>query len=175
MIKQDTLGNQAKLVYIALGSNLGNKKNNLEKAKFLLQNNGIKIELSSSIYETKSWPNKNFPNYFNVVLKTKTFFKPKELLMKIKEIEVLLGRNSFVKNYPRTCDIDIIDFDQKIININTLKHKLTIPHSKLHERSFVLLPLFEISKNWTHPITNKKICDLLLDLGVNNLRSIKHL
>ena len=175
MIKQDTLENQAKLVYIAVGSNLGNKKFNIEKAKFLLQKGGIKIELSSSIFETKSWPNKNFPNYFNIVLRAKTFFKPKKLLKKIKEIEALLGRKSSIKNNPRTCDIDIIDFDQKIIKINTSKNKLIIPHSKLHRRNFVLLPLFEISKNWKHPKTNKKISDLLADLGVDNLRTIKHL
>ena len=108
-------------------------------------------------------------------MRAKTFFKPKKLLKKIKEIEALLGRKSSIINNPRTCDIDIIDFDQKIIKINTSKNKLIIPHSKLHRRNFVLLPLFEISKNWKHPITNKKISDLLADLDIDNLRSIKHL
>ena len=80
-----------------------------------------------------------------------------------------------LKNYPRICDIDIIDYDQKNLKINSNNQKLIIPHPKLHERNFVLLPLYEISKNWFHPKKNKKIFDLLRDLGVNNLRSIKQL
>ena len=87
MIKQDTLENRAKFVFLAIGSNLGNKKLNIEKAKFLIEKNGIKIEACSSFYETDSWPNNNFPKYFNIVLRVKTFFKTQDLLKKIKEIE----------------------------------------------------------------------------------------
>ena len=175
MIKQDTLENRAKFVYLGIGSNLGNKKINIEKAKFQIEKNGIKIEACSSFYETDSWPNSKFPKYFNIVLKGKTFFKPQDLLKKIKKIEILIGRKMSLKNYPRICDIDIIDYDQKNLKINNNNQKLIIPHPKLHERNFVLLPLYEISKNWLHPKKNKKIFDLLRDLGVNNLRSIKQL
>ena len=175
MIKQDTSENQAKFVYLGIGSNLTNKKLNIEKAKFQIEKNGIKIEACSSFYETDSWPNNNFPKYFNIVLRAKTFFKPQDLLKKIKEIEVLIGRKASLKNYPRICDIDIIDYNQKNIKINNNNQKLIIPHPKLHERNFVLLPLYEIAKNWLHPKKNKKIFDLLRDLGVNNLRSIKQL
>ena len=175
MIKQDTLENRAKFVYLGIGSNLGNKKINIEKAKFQIEKNGIKIEACSSFYETDSWPNNNFPKYFNIVLRAKTFFEPQDLLKKIKEIEILIGRKMSHKNYPRICDIDIIDYDQKNLKINNNNQKLIIPHPKLHERNFVLLPLYEISKNWFHPKKNKRIFDLLRDLGVNNLRSIKQL
>ena len=175
MIKQDTLENRAKFVFLAIGSNLGNKKLNIEKAKFLIEKNGIKIEACSSFYETDSWPNNNFPKYFNIVLRAKTFFKPQDLLKKIKEIEVLIGRKTSLKNYPRICDIDIIDYNQKNLKINNNNQKLIIPHPKLHERNFVLLPLYEIAKNWLHPKKNKKISELLRDLSVNNLRSIKQL
>ena len=175
MIKQDTLENRAKFVYLGIGSNLGNKKINIEKAKFQIEKNGIKIEACSSFYETDSWPNNSFPKYFNIVLRGKTFFKPQDLLKKIKEIEILIGRKMSFKNYPRVCDIDIIDYDQKNFKIYNKNQKLIIPHQKLHERNFVLLPLYEISKNWFHPKKNKKIFDLLGDLGVNNLRSIKQL
>ena len=175
MIKQDTLENRAKLVYLGIGSNLGNKKINIEKTKFEIEKNGIKIESCSSFYETDSWPNNKFPKYFNIVLKTKTFFKPQDLLKKIKEIEILVGRKMSLKNYPRICDIDIIDYDQKNFKINNKNQKLIIPHQKLHERNFVLLPLYEIAKNWIHPKKNKKISELLRDLDVNNLRSIKQL
>ena len=175
MIKQDTLENRAKLVYLGIGSNLGNKKINIEKTKFEIEKNGIKIESCSSFYETDSWPNNKFPKYFNIVLKAKTFFKPQDLLKKIKEIEILVGRKMSLKNYPRVCDIDIIDYDQKNFKINNKNQKLIIPHQKLHERNFVLLPLYEIAKNWIHPKKNKKISELLRDLDVNNLRSIKQL
>ena len=175
MIKQDTSENQAKFVYLGIGSNLTNKKLNIEKAKFQIEKNGIKIEACSSFYETDSWPNNNFPKYFNIVLRAKTFFKPQDLLKKIKEIEVLIGRKTSLKNYPRICDIDIIDYNQKNLKINNNNQKLIIPHPKLHERNFVLLPLYEIAKNWLHPKKNKKISELLRDLSVNNLRSIKQL
>ena len=175
MIKQDTLENRAKLVYLGIGSNLGNKKINIEKTKFEIEKNGIKIESCSSFYETDSWPNNKFPKYFNIVLKAKTFFKPQDLLKKIKEIEILVGRKMSLKNYPRICDIDIIDYDQKNFKTNNKNQKLIIPHQKLHERNFVLLPLYEIAKNWIHPKKNKKISELLRDLDVNNLRSIKQL
>ncbi len=175
MIKQDTLENRAKLVYLGIGSNLGNKKINIEKTKFEIEKNGIKIESCSSFYETDSWPNNKFPKYFNIVLRAKTFFKPQDLLKKIKEIEILVGRKISLKNYPRICDIDIIDYDQKNFKINNKNQKLIIPHQKLHERNFVLLPLYEIAKNWLHPKKNKKIFELLRDLDVNNLRSIKQL
>ena len=175
MIKQGILENRAKFVFLAIGSNIGNKKLNIENAKFLIEKNDIKIEACSSIYETDSWPNNKFPKYFNIVLKTKTFFKPQDLLKKIKEIEILVGRKMSLKNYPRICDIDIIDYDQKNFKINNKNQKLIIPHQKLHERNFVLLPLYEIAKNWIHPKKNKKISELLRDLDVNNLRSIKQL
>ena len=175
MIKQDISENRAKFVYLGIGSNLGNKNLNIEKVKFQIEKNDIKIESCSSFYESNSWPNNTFPKYFNIVLKAKTFFKPQDLLKKIKEIEILIGRKMSFKNYPRICDIDIIDYDQKNLKINNNNQKLIIPHPKLHERNFVLLPLYEISKNWFHPKKNKKIFDLLRDLGVNNLRSIKQL
>ena len=175
MIKQGTLENRAKFVYLGIGSNLGNKKINIEKAKFEIQKNDIKIESCSSFYETDSWPNNKLPKYFNIVLRAKTFFKPQDLLKKIKEIEVLIGRKTSLKNYPRICDIDIIDYDQKNFKINNKNQNLIIPHQKLHERNFVLLPLYEIAKNWLHPKKNKKISELLRDLDVNNLRSIKKL
>ena len=175
MIRQGTLENRARIVYLGIGSNLGNKKINIEKAKFEIEKNGIKIDLCSSYYETSSWPNNKFPNYFNIVLRAKTFLKPHDLLKKIKEIEILVGRKMSLKNHPRICDIDIIDYDQKNLKIHNKNQKLVIPHQMLHQRNFVLLPLYEIAKNWLHPKKNKKISELLTDLGVNNLRSIKQL
>ena len=91
---------------------------------------------------------------------------------KCLNIEKTLGRKRNKKNEPRTCDIDIVDYDQKIIKENT-KIKINIPHPEMHKRNFVLLPLFEISKTWIHPIKKTKIKKLLNSLDSKDLRTIK--
>ena len=90
-----------------------------------------------------------------------------------KHIELKLGRKKSHKNAPRQCDSDILDYDQKVFKIKNKNDFIYIPHQRLHERNFVLLPLFEISKTWIYPKKNKKISDLLNSLGSNNLRTIK--
>lgn len=169
------LENQVKIAFLAIGSNLGNKERNICLAKYKLQSNGVKLIKSSSNYETLSWPNKKNPKFINAVIKISTTLSPMMLMQKCLNIENDLGRKRAKKNEPRICDIDIIDYDQKSLKINNDNEKLTIPHPKLHERNFVLLPLYEISKDWLHPKKNKKISELLRDLDVNNLRSIKQL
>jgi len=171
--KLDILENQAKVIYLGLGSNLGNKKKNLEKAKFLLNLNGIKIIKTSSYYETKSWPNRKFPKYLNIVIKGSTLLKPTILFNVIKYIEKKLGRKKTKKNHPRTCDIDILDYDNKNISINIDNECIVIPHPRLHKRNFVLFPLFEISKDWLYPRNKLKISQLLSNISNNDLRSIK--
>ncbi len=171
--KQDTLENRAKVVYLGLGSNLGNRRSNLEKAKFLLNKDNIQIISSSSFYETESWPNNNFPKYYNIVIKIKTTLSPFLLLNKIKIIEKKLGRKIEKRNHPRICDIDILDYSNKVLNLTFKKLQLQIPHPRLHCRDFVLLPLYEINKNWKHPKFNENIRKIILKNGFNNLRSIK--
>ena len=89
------------------------------------------------------------------------------------DVEKSLGRRRFKRYQPRTCDIDILDYDQKVFKIKNKNDFIYIPHPRLHQRNFVLLPLFEISKTWIYPKKNKKISDLLINLGPNNLRTIK--
>ena len=173
MKKQGILEKQAKFVYLALGSNLGNRKTNIEKAKQLLNKYNVNVVKFSSYYETKSWPNNNFPKFLNIVLKAKTTLKPLLLLDKIKLIEKKLGRKSSNKNYPRLCDIDILDYDKEIINLKSKKFNLQIPHPSLHFRNFVLVPLFEIDKKWKHPKLKENIANLILKIDINDLRSIK--
>ena len=170
MIKQDTSENQVKSIYLGIGSNLGNKKKNIEKAKFELTQINIKILKSSSYYESLSWPNVNNPKFFNIVIKIDTDLEPLELLHKCKQIEVKLGRKKSIKNSPRVCDIDIIDYDQK-----TIINQIILPHPRLHSRNFVLLPLFEICKDWKHPISNYNIKNLILSLPNRDIRSIKQI
>ena len=102
-----------------------------------------------------SWPDKKKPKFVNIVLKTKTSLSPKDLMKKCLYIEKELGRLRNKKNEPRTCDIDIIDYDKKIIK-DKKNQNLTIPHPKMHKRNFVLLPLFEIAKTWIHPLKKVK-------------------
>ncbi|MBC8296059.1 MAG: 2-amino-4-hydroxy-6-hydroxymethyldihydropteridine diphosphokinase [Pelagibacterales bacterium] len=168
------LEKQVKKTYLSLGSNLGDKKQNIEKAKFLLQEDkNFKILQSSSFYQTKSWPNEKNPPFLNIAIECITTFSPLDLFKFVKKIERKLGRKKAQKNSPRVCDIDILDFDHKIIKIKNQNNLIYIPHNRLHERDFVLLPLFEIAKNWIHPKKNKKISDLLININPDNLRTIK--
>ena len=170
MIKQDISENQVKFIYLGIGSNLGNKRNNIEKTKFKLGQNNIKILQSSSFYESLSWPNPNNPKFLNIVLKISTNFTLLELLKKCKEIEKNIGRKKSTINSPRECDIDIIDYENKIIN-----DKIILPHPRMHTRNFVLLPLFELNKDWKHPITKQHIKKLILSLPNRDIRSIKQI
>ena len=173
MKKQGTSENQVKIVYLALGSNLGSKVMNIEKAKLLLLSNNIEIIKCSNYYETSSWPNKNFPKYLNIVIKIKTKLSLRNLFILIKSIEKKLGRKKKLLNYPRTCDIDIIDYNNKCISVTIGKHKLKVPHPRMKNRNFVLIPLFEISKNWIHPESNDNISKLISKIKFSDLRSIK--
>ena len=173
MKNQDISENQVNTVFLGLGSNLGNRKINLEKAKYLLVSKHLKIISCSNFYESISWPNRKFPKYLNIVIKIKTSLKPEDLFYYIKIVEKCLGRTKSLKNYPRTCDIDILDYDGKCISIISKKNQILIPHPRLHQRSFVLLPLFEISKNWSHPKFKQNIYCFLSKISNIELRSIK--
>ncbi len=175
MIKQDISENQVNIAFLSIGSNMGNKKKNIEKAKFFLEEKLIKIIKSSNIYETYSWPNKNDPKYYNIVIKIITKLKPINLFLNIKDIEKKLGRKKTSRNKPRTCDIDILDYNGKIYKFYANNNKLIIPHPRLHNRNFVLFPLFEIEKNWKHPIKKTKVKDFIEKLDNYSFYSIKQI
>ena len=171
--KQDFLENQVNRAYLSLGSNLGKKKKNLELTKYLLNSFSIHIIKSSSYYQSKSWPDKKFPDYYNIVLFVKTTFGIVDLYKKIKKIEKIIGRKIAPKNHPRICDIDIIDFNGMTIAMNYKKNEIILPHKAMHNRNFVLLPLYEINKDWYHPKIKKNIVNLLSNLSILDLTSIK--
>ena len=170
MIRQDILENQAKKIFLGIGSNLGNRISNIEKAKSILLENNINLITSSSYYETPSWPDPNKPRFINIVLKVTCQYRPLQLLNLCKTIEKKLGRKDAPKNSPRICDIDIIDFDRLVLN-----GSLNIPHSRMHKRNFVLFPLFEIERGWIHPVKKTNIKKLIFSLSNKDIRSINQI
>ena len=173
MKKPDTLENQARQAYLAIGSNLGNRINNIDITKFELEKYRIKILKSSSIYISESWPDNSMPRYINIIVKIKTSLEPLELLKVCNLIELKLGRIRTKKNSPRTCDIDIIDYNKIILG--TKNNKLILPHPRMNKRNFVLLPLYEVDKSWKHPKYKINIVNLINSLPIKDLRSIKQI
>jgi len=168
VIKRDTSEKQVKIAYLGIGSNLGKRIKNIENAKIKLLKNNIKIIKTSGYYESLSWPNPTLPKFYNIVLKIKTDLNALQLLDLCKNIEKSLGRKKTLKNAPRVCDIDILDYDK------TLKrHKIYLPHPRMHKRNFVLMPLFEINKEWKHPVTKQHIKKLIFSLSNKDISSIK--
>ena len=173
MKKQDILENQVNIAYLALGSNLGDKKNNLNKSIDLIQKEGIFVKKKSKFFSTKSWPNENYPDFINSIILIETKLNIKELFLKIKKIEKKLGRTKSKRNHPRVCDIDIIDYNGEITHIKLGNHKLNTPHKRMHNRNFVLFPLYELDKDWVHPKFNKNIVILMSNLTSDQLLGIK--
>ncbi len=143
-------------VYIGIGSNLGDRQVNMKKALKLLGER-LQIELVSSIYETEPVGYVEQPMFFNAVCRGQTELGPLQLLSLVKGIEASLGRVSSFPNAPRTIDLDIIFYGDMIMETP----ELTIPHPRLEERAFVLIPLLEIAPDLRHPVSGESITDLL--------------
>lgn len=142
--------------YLLLGSNLGNREEILEKTiQFIESTIGV-VNTRSKFYETAPWGVENQPNYLNIALIVSTTLSPNELLIQTQAIEENLGRVRLEKWGARLIDIDIIFFDNKIIQ----EANLIIPHPLMQERNFVLVPLEEIAPAFIHPILNKSIREL---------------
>lgn len=144
-----------KQIFLGLGTNLGEKKKNLEKAreKIVVIAKTIK---SSPIYETPPFGIAEQPYFYNQVLEIETILKPKLLLEKLLAIEKEMGRVRTMKNGPRIIDIDILFYDNLILKTESLQ----IPHTGAVTRSFVLIPMNEIAPEFVHPIEKKRIREL---------------
>ena len=147
---------------------MGDRKKYLKKTIKEISSKHL-IVCSSSLYENPPWRVDNIEGeYINMVLKISTTFSPNELMDDMNQIEFDLGRENKNKKLPRTIDIDLLLYEDKIINTKTL----TIPHPLMHIRSFVLIPLNEIDSQTIHPIEQKTIGELLKTLPYHNLKKL---
>lgn len=146
---------KANKVFIALGSNLGDRNKNLEIAQKEISQ-FAKIIQKSSTHETEPYGYKEQGKFLNMCLEIETELSALELIFRLQEIEHKMGRTREIKNGPRTIDLDILFFNDQIIE----EQSLTIPHKQLHKRHFVLAPLNEIASEKKHPILNKTIQEL---------------
>jgi 2-amino-4-hydroxy-6-hydroxymethyldihydropteridine diphosphokinase len=145
-------------VFLGIGGNTGNKHDNFEKVYTFIKNELGEIMIRSSVYETPPWGFQSDENFWNQVLVIETGFSPEELLKKIAEIENRFGRERGTAGYTsRKMDIDILYFDEMILNTETL----TIPHPQITNRLFVLVPLAEIAPEFVHPLLKKTSVQML--------------
>jgi 2-amino-4-hydroxy-6-hydroxymethyldihydropteridine diphosphokinase len=147
------------LVYfLSLGSNLGKRAKNMAAAVRLLRENGVKVLRASSVYETEPVDNLDQPWFLNQVLEVRSSLDPHALLKLAKSIEARMKRVPTVAKGPRTIDIDILLAGDTVLDTPDL----VIPHLRLAQRNFVLVPLFEIAPEIRHPILGKTIRELAL-------------
>ncbi|UCC41059.1 MAG: 2-amino-4-hydroxy-6-hydroxymethyldihydropteridine diphosphokinase [Candidatus Aminicenantes bacterium] len=142
--------------FLCLGSNIEDRGKNLEKARTLIKEKGIKILKKSSIYETEPVDSLPQPWFYNQVIKVSAGINPIDLLTVIKQIERRMGRKLTTPREPRIIDIDILLAEKTVVQTE----KLEIPHPRMERRNFVLTPFKEISPDTTHPILRTKIKDL---------------
>tara|TARA_Y100000294_G_C8393580_1_gene271813 strand:+ start:60 stop:572 length:513 start_codon:yes stop_codon:yes gene_type:complete len=164
------------MILLGLGSNLpsnyGDRFQNIDLAVSAIEGYGIKIIKKSSYYESLSYPNKSNPKFINILIEIETHLPPEDLVSVLIFIEESLERKRNKKNDPRTCDIDLIDYNGQIIDFKYKDLDFTVPHTKLIYRNFILYPLQEILPDWKHPKTKELISILIEKLPKEDKNSI---
>jgi 2-amino-4-hydroxy-6-hydroxymethyldihydropteridine diphosphokinase len=153
------------IVYLSLGTNLGDRLTNLRVAISSLSP-AIRPIVTSSIYETEPWGYSDQPPFLNQVIKADTALEPIDLLAQLKGIELTMGRRETFRFGPRLIDLDILFYDDLVLNTP----KLTIPHPRISERAFVLIPLAEIAPGLDHPILGKTIGQLKSTVDASSIK-----
>jgi 2-amino-4-hydroxy-6-hydroxymethyldihydropteridine diphosphokinase len=152
------------MILIALGGNLpsraGQPADTLKRALGELERQGVEIREVSAFYETPAWPDPAAPAFVNAVVAVKTDLQPVELLMLLHGLETDCGRLRSASNAPRTLDLDLLDYDGRVM----AEPQLTLPHPRMATRSFVLVPLRDVAPGWRHPVTGQGLAELLAAL-----------
>jgi 2-amino-4-hydroxy-6-hydroxymethyldihydropteridine diphosphokinase len=143
-------------IFLGLGSNIGDRRLNLEDAIRLLN---LEVDITSSIYETEPVDYLNQPWFLNRVIKIKTPLNPDELLLRCQSVENTLGRKREINKGPRTIDIDLLLYNDVVLHSDFL----ILPHPGIPDRRFVLVPLDEIAPDFVHPVLRCSIHELLLN------------
>jgi len=154
------------MIVIALGANIpsraGMPRDTLNAALTALREQGIRIAAISSFYATPAWPDPGDPPFVNAVARIETGLSPPELMTLLHATEESFGRQRTKKNAPRTLDLDLLDYDGRIE-----VGPPVLPHPRLGERSFVLIPLADIAPLWRHPATKASLAELIEALPPN--------
>ena len=152
-------------VYLGLGTNLGDRMENLRKALAMLARDMLVKDISS-VYETEPVGYTDQPQFLNLACRAETELSPEEVFSTVKNIERTLGRTPTFPNGPRIIDIDILFYNDHVIETDSF----TIPHPRLHERTFVLIPLADIAPNLMHPLLKKTVQDMKKEISADGVR-----
>jgi 2-amino-4-hydroxy-6-hydroxymethyldihydropteridine diphosphokinase len=155
-----------RMIVIALGANLpspaGTPHETLLASLDALEENGVRTSALSPFYATRAWPDPGDPPYVNAVALLATERPPSELMALLEQTETLFGRKRSRKNAPRTLDLDLIDYDGRIE-----RGPPTLPHPRMAERAFVLVPLADVAPGWRHPVSGRTVEQLVAALPDN--------
>jgi 2-amino-4-hydroxy-6-hydroxymethyldihydropteridine diphosphokinase len=155
------------VAYLALGSNMGDRLSNLKEAIASLSPQ-MDVKAKSHVYETPPWGYENQSPFYNQVIKVKTYLEPERLIKHLKRLEVALGRRPSFQNGPRSIGIDLLFYDDQIMSTPVL----TLPHPRLHERGFVLLPLMDIAPDLIHPVRQKSVREMIAACDLNGIKQV---
>lgn len=147
--------------FLALGSNLGDREENLRRAVERLRARGVAVGRSASVYTTEPQEIRDQPWFLNTVVEVETALEPEELMRTCLEIEADLGRQRTVPNGPRTLDLDIILAEDRVVNTE----HLTVPHPRYARRRFVVEPLAEIAPDLVDPVRGQTVREILSGLA----------
>jgi 2-amino-4-hydroxy-6-hydroxymethyldihydropteridine diphosphokinase len=155
-----------KIIYLSLGSNLGDRQENLSRVRDHLAAAGIRVLRASSVYETAPRDVPGQPWFLNQVIEAESTLLPRQLLSRLKKIEREMGRKRTVAKGPRVIDLDIVFFGESVISMPDLE----IPHPRMMERRFVLEPLVELAPELRHPVLNRSVREMLAGVADQQVR-----
>ncbi len=154
-------------VFLSLGTNVGNRLAHLHAALDALPPD-VMVSKQSPVYETPAWGYENQAPFLNMVIEGQTDLEPVALLARLKQLETELGRTPTFHWGPRVIDLDILFYDKLVLD----QRELTIPHPRLQERAFVLVPLADLAADWKHPVLGKTVRQMLAEVDAAGIKKI---